>query len=106
MRCDRGGECVGIARASKTSPLDLRVHIHIPKGNRVSCLKIGKAFMSHLEAKKGSFLKLSTRIACKYENVVKFAQKLGFDVDGIDRLSYQRDGVIYDTVMMSYIFKG
>lgn len=104
LRCDRGDECVGVVKVSAVSPLDLSIHIHIPKKYRCSCLKIGKAFVEFVEGRKGGHLKLSTRVASKYRNVVKFTKRLGFTEDGIDKMSYKRDGEIYDTVLMSYVF--
>ncbi len=105
LRCDRNSVCVGLVKVNIRSPLDLRVHIAIPKSNRNSCLKIGKAFVSFLEARKGGYVKLSTKVGEQYGNVVKFAERIGFTVDGLDKMSYQRDGQIYDRVIMSYIFK-
>jgi len=105
LRCDRDDACVGMVQVKISSPLDLRVHIVIPKRHRASCLPIGMAFIAFLEQNKGCYIKLSTRIAEKYANVVRFTQRIGFTNDGVDRMSYQRDGQIYDTVIMSYIFK-
>jgi len=104
LRCDRKGVCVGLLMATPKSPLNLRVHICIPKKYRPNCLIIGKAFMHFLEKKKGSFLKLSTTMPAQYGNAVEFAKRLGFTVEGIDKLSYKKDDKVYDRVVMSYIF--
>jgi len=105
LKCDRAAVCVGMVQVKIASPLDLRVHIVIPKKHRVNCCLIGKAFVAFLEQNKGRYIKLSTRVAEKYDNVIRFTERLGFTVDGVDKLSYQQDGQLYDTVLMSYIFK-
>ncbi len=105
LRCDRDDTCVGIVKMSIMSPLDLRIHINIPKKHRISCLHIGRAFINFVEQRIGCYVNLSTRVGEQYTSVIKFAEKIGFTNDGLDRVSYKRDGKIYDSIIMSYIFK-
>ncbi len=105
LRCDRNNTCVGIVRMTVISPLDLRIHINIPKKHRTSCLHIGRAFIDFVEQRKGNYVKLSTCVGEQYTTVIRFAEKIGFTNDGLDRMSYKRDGKIYDSIIMSYIFK-
>lgn len=106
LQCKRDGECVGMLRARPLGRFNLRVHIYIPVKNRVNCLHIGQAFIAFINKNKGGYLKMSTTAAVKYKNVIRYCHRLGFDTEGIDKLSCQIGGIIHDKVVMSYLFIG
>lgn len=106
LECERDGKRVGLSAVSTASSSVLNIHIHMPKKNRgMGTLKVGRAFLDWVVNNSASqYVKINTKVPVIYKDVIRFAHKLGFKDEGIDRLSIMKNGKLVDRLNLGITF--
>lgn len=102
-----GDECKALLSIHEENAVVLNVHIHIPAKHRgKGSFMMGNSLLKHLEKNcLKRFVKINAKIPELYPDVIRYAEKNGFEVEGIDRKSYIRDGKIYDRFMLGKLIE-
>ena len=75
-------------------------------GSTESSFLIGNSLLTYLENNcHDRFVKINAKIPIFNKDVVKFAQKNGFEIEGIDRKSYVKNGQHFDRIAMGKIIR-
>ena len=106
LECRRDGDRVGLCYVKFDTNSALKAHIHIPKQHRgKGTQEIGRALLKWMvENAPKSMHKINTRIPSPYKDVIRYAQSLGFQKEGIDRKSIMKNGELIDRVYMGICF--
>jgi RimJ/RimL family protein N-acetyltransferase len=100
-------ECVGLISCSEENSIVINIHINIPKKYRTNSFFCGVGLLDFLLADLDKrYRKINVKIATKHPDVIRYYEKLGFVVEGIDKMSYVKDDVVYDRMMMGYVIGG
>lgn len=102
----RSLERVGLVSVRPVSSSVLNIHIHVPKQHRgKGTLEFGRQALRWVVANSNSkFFKINTKVPVIYKDVIRFAHKLGFRDEGLDRLSIMKNGKIIDRVNLGITF--
>jgi hypothetical protein len=101
-----GKICKGILQVSEENSIVLIIHINIMKKHRANAFEIGNGLLRHLEKTcHKRFVKINAKIPVIFPDVVKYAEKNGFEKEGIDRMSYIKNGVVHDRVMLGKLIE-
>lgn len=91
-----GNKTVGCFRCHQINGITWEGHIFIlPEYRKDYSEKAGYAIYEWL-LENLEFQKLIVKIPQKYQNVIKFIEKFGFTHEGTNRLSYRKDGKIWN----------
>lgn len=106
LECNRDGERVGLSAVKVASNSVLNLHIHIPKQHRgIGTLEIGRAILLWVvNSASPKYQKINTKVPVIYKDVIRFAHKLGFVNEGIDRLSIMKNGKLTDRQNLGITF--
>ncbi len=106
LECVKDGDRVGLSAVLTASSSVLNIHIHIPKKNRgTGTLKVGREFLRWVvDNSAKQYVKINTKVPMIYRDVIRFAHKLGFKDEGIDRLSIMKNGKLVDRLNMGITF--
>lgn len=106
LECEKDGKRVGLSAVNVASNSVLNIHIHIPKVHRgIGTLKIGRAFLGWVVNNSSKqYVKINTKVPTIYKDVIRFAHKLGFKDEGIDRLSIMKNGELVDRLNLGITF--
>ena len=85
----------------------LIVHMHIPKRYRKDgSFRMGSGLLEFLENNiEEQYVKLNAKIPALYPDVVRFAEKCGFEKEGVDRKSHKKYNKYYDRVIMGKVIR-
>lgn len=97
-----GDTCKGLLQVGKETETVLNVHINIPlKYRGADSFLIGNSLLMHMEKICSQrFIKINAKIPEIYSDVKRFAEKNGFEVEGIDKNSYVKNGMIYNKYIL------
>ena len=92
------GGLIGFYAFKVLNSAELDIHAQIlPEHRKKHALASGKAILDWFKNDAPSrFVKLTAQVPFKYPNVKNFALAIGFQIEGVNRQSYRKDGVIYD----------
>lgn len=91
-----GETCVGIVIVNPVSKHVAEVHIQVlPEHRTAHAGEFANAAIKWLLGK--GFKKLNAQIPFCCENVKRFAERVGFEVEGINRCSWMKNGVLHDS---------
>lgn len=94
------GEAIGCLVAHWETSTTLQVHIQIlPKHRKAWSQAAGEAFKAWLWENTRAH-KLTAQIAVIYPNVIRFADMMGFELEGVNKESLLKDGVYHDQVII------
>lgn len=95
-------ECVGLLSVTEETASVLNIHMHIPKKYRgKNSFLIGNGMINFLiKHRPKRCIKIDIKIPDIYPEVIRFAEKCGFQKEGIDRKSFLKNGLIIDRIMM------
>jgi RimJ/RimL family protein N-acetyltransferase len=101
------GECLALLSAHEESAVCFIIHIHIPAKNRgKKSFEMGNGLLEWLIKKSDKrFVKINAKIPVINRDVIKFAEKNGFEKEGIDKKSYIKNGKYHDQVCMGRIIR-
>jgi RimJ/RimL family protein N-acetyltransferase len=102
-----GDECRGILSVHPESSVVFIIHIHIPKKHRgKDSIKIGSQLLKYVEQNSDEkYVKINAKIPVIYQDVARFAEKNGFEFEGIDRKSYRKNGEYYNRIIYGKIIR-
>lgn len=90
------GVLFGILMVSPVSKYVADVHVHVlPDYRKTHALEFGKKSIEFVFGY--GFIKLNAQIPFCCENVKNFAERCGFEVEGINRKSWLKNGVMWDS---------
>lgn len=97
-----GDECKALLSIHEENAVVLNIHIHIPAKNRgKDSFAMGNGLLRHLEKTcLKRFVKINAKIPQIYPDVIKYAEKNGFEIEGIDKMSYIKKGKLYNRVIL------
>jgi len=100
-------ECKALLSVHEENAIVLIIHIHIPlKYRGKDSFKMGNGLLKHLEdICDKRFVKINAKIPEMYPDVVKYAEKNGFEREGIDRQSYIKNGEISNRIILGKLIK-
>lgn len=105
LECIRDGERIGLSTIKKESSTVLKIHIHIQKQFRgKGTIEMGKLILKWVIDNTEGFSKINTKVPVIYKDVIRFAHKLGFKDEGIDRLSIMKNGRLVDRQNLGITF--
>lgn len=88
--------CVGLVIVNPVSRHVAEVHIQVlPDHRKLHAISFANAAIEWLWVK--GFSKLNAQIPFCCENVKKFAERVGFEVEGVNRSSWQKGGKLHDS---------
>jgi RimJ/RimL family protein N-acetyltransferase len=90
---------VGILSAVPMNASALHVHIHIPPESRGSKYEIGAALIEYI-TEVTEFTTLIAYIPVIYENVRRYAERLGFEDAGLVKRAHLKNGDRHDMTVM------
>jgi hypothetical protein len=95
-------ECVGLLSVTEETNSVLNIHMHIPEKHRgKNSFLIGNGMIEFLiKHRLKRCVKLNIKIPVIYPEVVRFAEKCGFEKEGVDRKSFLKNGEIVDRVIL------
>lgn len=91
----RDGVLMGCFVIQRTSTISAEVHVQVLPDFREYSEWFGRAVIEWAWANT-VFSKLTALIPFTYPNVLDFAQRMGFKVEGVSQSSYLKDGTILD----------
>lgn len=96
------GDCLGLLSVHEETAVVMNIHIHIPKKNRgPRSFEIGNGLIDYVvENCDKRFIKINLKIPVCFPDVVKFAEKCGFEREGTDMLSHFKNGEKFDKACM------
>jgi len=102
-----GDVCKAVLQIHHENEIVLIVHINIPKKYRgQDSFRMGNGLLKHLEKNcDKKFVKINAKIPVCYPDVIKFAHKNGFCVEGIDRKSYVKNKRYFDRAIMGKVIR-
>ncbi len=88
---------IGFYAFAAKSSVELDVHVQIlPKHRKKYALASGHKMIDwFINDAPANYLKLTAQIPFKYPDVKNFALSIGFEIEGINKQSYRKDGKIY-----------
>ena len=100
-------EIIGFYAFRVVNWIELDVHAQIlPEHRKKHALASGLAMIEWFNHDAPArFKKLTAQIPFKYPNVKNFGLSIGFEIEGINRQSYMKNGEIYDQWHLGYIRK-
>jgi len=95
------GDYVGCFRLHKITTTTWEFHLHVIPEHRkaysVACVTpIKKWCLENLDGME----KINVTIPALYQNVVKFVENIGFQHEGVDRLSFTKGGQLHDQIKL------
>ena len=61
----------------------------------------GNELLTWLIKNRGkNFIKINAKIPLLYPDVINYAKKNGFELEGIDKMSFVKNGTIYDKAIL------
>jgi hypothetical protein len=102
-----GDVCKAILQIHPENSIVLIIHINIPKKYRgPDSFKMGNGLLTYLEKNcDEKFVKINAKIPVCYPDVIKFAEKNGFEKEGIDRKSYVKNKRYFDRAIMGKVLR-
>lgn len=105
--CDTEGECwllmsngddvVGVYNIHGINAVTCEIHAQvIPEYREQHSYETGKAALEWIYNNAPGYKKVIAQVPVVFENVKNFTCQFGFQVEGINRLSYLKDGAIVD----------
>lgn len=100
-------ECLALLSASDENAIVLNIHLHIPEKNRgKDSFKIGNGLVKFIEKHCDKrFVKINVKVPVIFKDSIRFSEKLGFLKEGVDRMSYIKNGKIIDRIMFGKIIR-
>lgn len=94
---DNAGVVVGIFVCIPVSRHVMDVHIHVlPEHRKESAMHFAKACFDWIWDSTPT-VKICAQVPTCCENVFNFAKKAGFDVEGVNRRSWKKSGIFFDS---------
>lgn len=91
---------VGLYNLHGINGVTVQIHAHvIPEYRKEYSKQTGKAALDYIIENTG-YYKIIAVVPVLYNNVKKFCESFGFKEEGINRLSYQKNGEIIDQWLM------
>ncbi len=96
------GECAGVYHLHALNSCTLKIHAQmLPEFRKEYSLDSGRAILQWIiDNTDDSYQKVVAEVPTIYQNVIKFVIANGFKLEGINRLSYRKSGIIYDQCLM------
>ncbi len=92
-----GGETVGLYTMRAVNAVTLEMHVNVVKAHRRRhSHATGIAALRWVYHNAEKYQKIVAQIPVIYGNVKRFALDMGFQLEGVNRLSYQKNGEIMD----------
>ena len=92
---------VGIYNIHAINSIQCQIHAHVfPEHRKEHSYETGVLALKWLYDNEPSYQKLIAIIPVIYENVKKFTCQFGFHVEGLNRLSFQKNGEIVDQYLL------
>lgn len=106
LECSRNGERIGLSAIRAESDVVLNIHIHIQKQFRgKGTVEMGRLILDWaVKNSPSSYAKINTKVPVIYQDVIRFAHKLGFKDEGIDRESIMKNGIMIDRQNLGITF--
>lgn len=97
--------CKAVLMIHPENAIVLNIHMHIPKKYRgKNSLKMGLGLIEHLiETRNKRYVKINAKIPDLFPDVIRFAEKCGFQKEGTDRKSHIKNGKYYDRILYGRI---
>ena len=96
VKIEQGEDLIGICNFHAINKITLKGHIHIlKKYRREHSLRAAKNIYEWL-LNNSKFLKLNVEIPSCHLNVMKYCKAIGFNLEGINRTSYLKNGEVLD----------
>lgn len=97
-----GDKCIGVYRVHALNSATLQIHAQIlPEYRKEYSKATGRRILSWIsENAEDNYQKVVAEVPTIYPNVIKFVIANGFKLEGVNRLSYRKDGVLYDQCLM------
>jgi len=94
IACDVDDELAAVFIFDKVGAVVYDVHAHVLPAQRLNSKDIGNAILNHFLKSVPTAEKLTALIPECYPNVIRYAMQFGFRLEGVNRLSYLRHGVL------------
>jgi len=100
-------DCMALLSVHEENSIVLNMHMHIPKKNRgKKSFKIGNSLIDYaIEHCNKRFVKINVKIPVIYQDVIKFAKKVKFEEEGLDKKSFKKNGKIFDRIIMGRVIR-
>lgn len=109
--CDVDGECwllmvdgddvVGLYNIHGINSIQCQIHAHVlPEHRKKHSYETGVLALKWLHENEPSYQKLIAFVPVIYENVKKFTCQFGFQVEGLNRKSYLKNGKVVDQYLL------
>jgi hypothetical protein len=100
-------KCLGLLMVHEESSIVLNIHMHIPKKYRGKrSFEIGHGMIEYLCTYCDErFVKINAKIPTIYPDVIRFAEKCGFEMCGIDTKSFLKNSKYYNRFCFEKIIK-
>ena len=100
VKIEQGEDLIGVCNFHAINAITLQGHIHILKKYRHEhSLRAAKNIYEWL-LNNSKFLKLNVEIPSCHVNVMKYCKSVGFNLEGINRLSYLKGGKVLDQALL------
>lgn len=98
-------ECKSLLEVAPENRTVVSIHIYIPRKNRgKASFTMGSGLLNHLiDNLDKRVAKINAKIPVLYPDVVRFAEKNGFEVEGVDRQSHMKDGSLHDRIILGRV---
>lgn len=90
------GKIASVWIFDKIGAVTIDVHAHVLPAFRDCSIEIGKKVLSEVVNLADWAQKYTAQVPFCYPNVKKFAERMGFKVEGINEKSYLRNGELFD----------
>lgn len=100
IACDVDNELSAIFIFDKTGAVVFDIHAHVLSAHRQNSIDIAKAILKFFFDSFASAEKLTALIPVCFPNVVDFAERFGFRLEGINRQSYLHAGAVIDQLYL------
>lgn len=95
----------GLMIYHQVNSITVECHVHVLKDHRADAYDFGQSAINWLW-KNTESLKIVAQIPEIYPNVIKFALKNGFEIEGLNEGSYIKSGELYDQVYLGLMKNG
>ena len=100
-----GDECKSLLEVVPDSMVVVSIHIYTPKKNRgKASFVMGNGLLNYLiDNLDNRVAKINAKIPVLYPDVIRFAEKNGFEKEGVDRQSHMKGGKLHDRAILGRI---
>jgi len=97
---DEDGAVVALYNFHARNSVTVEIHAHVmPYFRKRYSYETGILALTWLRDNAGRYKKVVAQIPAVYGNVIAFVKRFGFREEGVNRLSYVKDGVLMDQML-------